>query len=374
MSEYDQLNQLAEFKPFYPQDTIERMLMAYKQKPWLYNEQLLAQMKDHAVHYKLEIPQEPEHKPQDAKFDLLRGVKGIGEGFLSGFTTFQVGEPSANEYERIMRSVGELAGFVGYLPTAPGKILRSEALVTMARNLRGNSVPLWLAKKATKAVSPVVSQTLGKAATLKNSAVSDAAKFLTGDVPKHVAEGAFNLGVASSIGAWQLGVNEMLKAGMHGTVTGCVFRGVANLVNRGGIPTIDPRTGQKVLNATQKEDQILRMASMSLYEGLQSTARGETTPEQIYAYLLGAFFGAHETSAGERMKIKHVQKVEKESITRAKDQNRLDPSGKPYRWDTTVFNPEVVAGWEKLPKDVQDAVYKEIAIRHGNYGAQAVMA
>ena len=374
MSEYDQLNQLAEFKPFYPQDTIERMLMAYKQKPWLYNEQLLAQMKDHAVHYKLEIPQEPEHKPQDAKFDLLRGVKGIGEGFLSGFTTFQVGEPSANEYERIMRSVGELAGFVGYLPTAPGKILRSEALVTMARNLRGNSVPLWLAKKATKAVSPVVSQTLGKAATLKNSAVSDAAKFLTGDVPKHVAEGAFNLGVASSIGAWQLGVNEMLKAGMHGTVTGGVFRGVANLVNRGGIPTIDPRTGQKVLNATQKEDQILRMASMSLYEGLQSTARGETTPEQIYAYLLGAFFGAHETSAGERMKIKHVQKVEKESITRAKDQNRLDPSGKPYRWDTTVFNPEVVAGWEKLPKDVQDAVYKEIAIRHGNYGAQAVMA
>ena len=111
---------------------------------------------------------------------------------------------------------------------------------------------------------------IDQVATVKNSAFSDAAKFLTGDVAKHTAEGAFNLGIASSVGAWQLGVNEMLQSGMHGAVTGGVFRGIANLVNRGGIPSIDPKTGQKVLNLTQKEDQLVRMGAMSLYEGLQS--------------------------------------------------------------------------------------------------------
>ncbi|QDP45726.1 MAG: hypothetical protein Unbinned5179contig1000_13 [Prokaryotic dsDNA virus sp.] len=348
--------------------------MAYQQKPWLYNEALVNQMKDHAAHFQLEAPKEPERSPEDAKFDLLRGVKGVGEGFISGFTTFQVGEPSENEYERIMRSVGELAGFVGFVPSTPFKLMGAAGLAQAAQKLRGNSVPLWVAKKATNTVAPIVSKTLEKAATAKNSSFADAAKFLTGDVAKHTAEGAFNLGIASSVGAWQFGVNEMLKSGMHGAVTGGVFRGIANLVNRGGIPTLDPRTGNKILDMTQKEDQLIRAGASSLYEGLSSTMRGETTPEIIYSYLLGAFFGAHETTAGESMKLRHIQKVEKASTKKAKDLGRLDPSGKPYQWDTTVFNPEVIEGWDTLPKDVQDAVYKDIALRHGNYGAQAVMA
>jgi len=243
MSEYDQLNRLAEFRPFYSKDMTQRMIMAYQQKPWLYNEALVNQMKDHAAHFQLEAPKEPERSPEDAKFDLLRGVKGVGEGFISGFTTFQVGEPSENEYERIMRSVGELAGFVGFVPSTPFKLMGAAGLAQAAQKLRGNSVPLWVAKKATNTVAPIVSKTLEKAATAKNSSFADAAKFLTGDVAKHTAEGAFNLGIASSVGAWQFGVNEMLKSGMHGAVTGGVFRGIANLVNRGGIPTLDPRTG-----------------------------------------------------------------------------------------------------------------------------------
>ena len=92
-------------------------------------------------------------------------------------------------------------------------------------------------------------------------------------------------------------IDELLSAGAHGAVTGGVFRGIANLINTGGIPKLDEKTGKYILNMEQKQDKVLRAASASLYEGLRSTYRGETTPEQVYSYLLGAYFGAHETTA-----------------------------------------------------------------------------
>ena len=374
MSEYDKLNQLTEFKPFYNKDTTQRMLSAYQQAPHLFREDIVNQLKNHAVHYKMDIPEPPVNTPKNDNFNLLRGIRGIGEGFLSGFTTFNVGEPSNNPYERIMRSVGQLGGFVGYLPTAPGKILKSQTLIDMATSLRGKSVPLWVAKKTTEKVAPIVSSTLEKAATAKNSAFRDAAKFLIGEKSKHVAEGAFNLGIANTVSTWQLGVNEMLKAGLHGAVTGGAFRGIANLVNKGGIPKLDQETGKMVYTASQTEDRIIRSAASSLYEGLQSSYRGETTPEQIYSYLLGAYFGAHETTAGQMSAMKFVNKVEKQAVVNAKELKRLDKDGKPYQWDQKVYDPTLVDGWDKLTPDVQESVMHTIALRHGTFAKQAAMA
>ena len=95
------------------------MLHGYSLKPHLYKPESVTQLKEHAMHYKLEWPEPPANTPKDSSFNILRAVRGVGEGFLTGFSTFQVGKPSNNPYERIMRSVGELAGFVGYVPTAP---------------------------------------------------------------------------------------------------------------------------------------------------------------------------------------------------------------------------------------------------------------
>ena len=374
MSEYAELDRLVDFKPFYNQQTTARLLDAYKQKPWVFKPELVSQLKNHAVHYKMDIPEPPKGSPRDSEFDLLRGIKGMGEGFLSGFSTFNVGEPSQNEYERIMRSIGQLGGFVGYIPSAPFKVLGMKGLAEAARALKGNSVPLWLSNKATEKVAPIVSKTLTKAAEVKNSAYSDVAKFLTTDNAKHVAEGAFNLGVASSISAWQLGVNEMLKAGLHGGLTGGAFRGIANLVNKGGIPKLDQETGKMVYTATQNEDRLIRAAASSLYEGLQSSMRGETTPEQIYSYLLGAYFGAHETTAGQMRAMRFTEKVEQQAKTTAKELKRLDENGNPFQWDMQVYDPRLVKGFDDLPKDIQESVISNIAMRHGTFGSQAVMA
>ncbi|MBP02235.1 MAG: hypothetical protein CMM25_05460 [Rhodospirillaceae bacterium] len=373
MAEYDALDRLVEFKPFYDKGTTERMLNAYNQKPHLFKPELVNQLKEHAVHHKIDIPEPEVAAPKDSEFNLMRGVRQMGEGFFSGFTTFNVGEPSENEYERIMRSIGSLAGFVGYLPTAPGKILKSKALVEVAQSLRGNSVPLWLGKKATEKVAPIVKTTLGKAAEGRKGAVDDAFKFLLSDKVGHATEGAFSLGVASASGSWQLGVNEMLKAGMHGAVTGGVFRGFAELVNKGGIPKIDAGTGKMVLNAAQKEDRLIRGVASSLFDGLQSSARGETTPEQIYSYLLGAYFGAQETTAGQMKVMKHVDKTRKSADSLAVKLNRADPEGKAYGYDTVVFDPERVEGWDQLSKSEKDSTYQALVATHGTVGQQLMM-
>ena len=379
MAEIDKLDRMVGFRPFYDVESTQRLLQAYQARPHLYNPSLVSQLKDHAAYHNIPFEEVEHLTADDRRFKLLRAVRQTGEGFLSGFSTFNVGEPSQNPYERIARSVGQLAGFVGYIPSAPFKAMKAFQLAEAAQALRGKSIPMLVAGQATKKASPIVSDILKKTADSKNSAFRDAAKFLTdtsrGGVPGHVAEGAFHLGVASSVSAWQLGALEMLKAGTHGAVTGGVFRGVANVINKGGIPKLDQATGKMVLDATQKQDQILRMGAMSLYEGMASKYRGETTPEQIYSFLLGAFFGAHETTAGQMRSMKFVQKVEKEAAgVNAKELKRLNKDGKPFDWDTAVYDPRLVKGWDNLPKDVQESVMHTILTRHGTYGKQALMA
>ena len=372
MSQLDRIDQITEFNPFYDEEATKRLLEAYYQVPHTFDDNLRSQLFDHATFYNIPLEQQKTQETlKDKEFSLMEGVKQMGQGFLSGFSTFNVGEPSNNEYERIMRSVGELAGFVGYVPAAPFKAMKAYNLARAATQLRGNSVPLYVARKATEAAKPIVSKTLKKAATSKNDSYKTAAEFLTKDTSAHVMEGAFNLGVASSVGAWQLGVNEMLKAGLHGGVTGGAFRGIANLVNRGGIPKLDPTTGRTVYTATQQEDRIIRAASSSLYEGLQSSYRGETTPEQIYSYLLGAYFGAQETTAGQAKALEFVNKVEKQAAVDAKSLKRLDKKGKPYWWDAEVYDPSRIKGFDELPRDVQESVYQHITARHGTFSSQA---
>ena len=374
MAEQDRFDELTEFKPFYDKQTTERLLNAYKFKPHTFKPELVSQLKDHAIHHKLEIPEPPTGSPRDSDFNLMRGIKQMGQGFVSGFTTFNVGEPTDNEYERIMRSLGSLGGFLGYIPSAPFKALGARQLANMARALKGNSVPLYLSKKATEKVGPVVAKTLETSKAAKNDSFKTALDFLTTDNAKHVAEGAFNLGLASSIGSWQLGVNEMLKSGLHGAVTGGAFRGFANLINKGGIPKLDQETGRYVYTATQQEDRLVRAVASSLYDGLQSTYRGETTPEQIYSYLLGAYFGANETTAGQARAMAFTAKVEKRAQSNAKELKRLDKDGNPYDKDLAVYDPRLEPGWDDLPKDVQESVMHTIAMRHGTFAAQAAMA
>lgn len=119
------------------------------------------------------------------------------------------------------------------------------------------------------------------ATTGRAGAASDAFGFLTGNKARHIMEGAFHLGSASAISSWQGGVDEMMHSFIGGASAGAVFRAIGNL-------PLDTITG------SEKSQKVLRGMAGSLFMGLPSTMRGATTPEQVYEYVMGAYFGKSE--------------------------------------------------------------------------------
>ena len=169
----------------------------------------------------------------------------------------------------------------------------------------------WATKKAKKLVSPIAA----KAITARAGATSAATGFLGRPVVRDIIEGSFHLGVASSVSSWQEGVDGMMQSFKGGAITGGVFRGIGNLVKT------DSETANKVI----------RGLSSSLYQGLHATAAGASTPEQIYEYLLGAYFGVKEMPYHRRASGKHLNKMIKENKT----------------------DPETIEGWSMLDDKTQ---------------------
>ena len=371
MANLNSLDKIAEFRPIYPQHMVEGLIRSYSNNPKQFQDDLVVQIEDHAAHYGMPFERGPLQ--EESEFDLLRGIKGMGEGFLSGFSTFNVGEQSSNEYERIMRSAAELAGFVGYVPAAPFKVLKAHKLAEVAKALKGKSVPMVVAKKATEITKGVVKDATKTAIKGRAGAMKTAATFLNKDIPSHVAEGAFHLGTASAVSAWQFGVDAMIESALHGAAMGGAFRGIANLINMGGAPKFDKASGKYVRNLDQQADRVLRSAASSLYDGLQSTYRGETTPEQVYHYLLGAYFGANETSATVAKKNAFMAKIYKEGQKAPEKLRTVDKDGKPIDLDIPNYNPKLTPGWEDLSPIVQKSVMEDARTQFGVYGETASM-
>ena len=276
--EEQQQAQQQQFQPQWDEKTLRRLIKEYEKNPTHYPVELKESIKQHAAYYNMPM--------YEGEFDLLDAFKHAGEGFFEGFTTFNLMEPADNEYEQIFRNLGHLAGFAPGLLAVPARALtklgvKSSALQSWARTasaLNDKSVPMagakWLTGKAKNIVQPAI-----KAAGLHRGASTNVAiDFLMGNRARHMMEGAFHLGAASAISSWQGGVDEMMHAFMGGAVAGGVFRGVGNL------KFAETETGNKVI----------RGMAGSLFMGLPSTMRGATTPEQIYEYVLGAYFGKGE--------------------------------------------------------------------------------
>ena len=305
------------FKPSLSPQQVTNYRQLYDRQPEQFDDQTLEALEQHAEYYKLPFSTSSEH------FLGKTGevMKQLGSGFVSGFTTFNVGDPPEDDAEAIARNIGHLAGFVGFLPSTPFKMARMPMLAKAAQSLKGRSVPMVIANYATKKAGKLSGAVYGKAIGARADAAKTAVGFLQNNVVKDMASGAFHLGVASAVSSWQGGVDEMLDSFIHGAETGAVFRGIGNLIQTGA-PTAD---------------KALRTLSSSLYTGLPSTARGETTPMQIYQYLLGGYFGYNEMPVHRRMGAKHLSKMLKKGEQ----------------------DPELVAGWDKIDKPGQDWVIKK---------------
>ena len=312
-----QEGQEQQFNPQLDSNQTKQLIESYKANPKSFNEQSLGQLQEHANYHQIAF------YPGD--FNFGEAIMQFGKGFASGFTTLETGDHPDNEYENIARSLGHLAGFAPGIMATPLKMLGLAG--TAARVAKVKSVPLWLAGKATKKAKKLVGPAIETAAKGRAGAAQTAANFITRGPVKHVAEGAFNLGLASGISAWQGGVDAIMSSAGHGAVFGGVFRGLGNVV----------RTGDKAT------DKTIRAIAGSVFQGLPSTLRGGTTAEQVYEYLLGAYFGSQEVPWHKHRAGRFMRDMQKESVNNAELEYTRDPvlMGKRYAKEEQVVKDEI---------------------------------
>ena len=267
----EQIGSEQPFTPMFDQNQTRQLADQYKVNRSLFSPEEVERIKQHSAYHNVPF--------YEGEFNIGEAIMQFGQGVFSGFTTFNVGDHPDNEYEAISRNIGHLVGFAPNMIARP--FMKVKALSGWAQKLAGvKSVPMWgaekIREKAIEAFGPAVKTAISGRA----DAASTAGKFLTRykGPAKHIAEGAFDLGVASGISAWQGGINAVMESTFHGALAGGVFRTLGNAINLGD----------------EKASKIARGLAGSLYEGLHAEHRGATTPEKVYHYLLGAFFGYNE--------------------------------------------------------------------------------
>ena len=335
---------MAEFQPQWDEKTLRQLIKRYDQNPSTYPEHFKTSLRQHAQYHNVPF--------YEGDFSIADAMSDFGAGFFEGFTTLHTGEAPDNEYEAIFRNLGHLAGFapgiigapLGAAAKASAKLgLKSQSLLTaasMARQLNDKSIPMAAAKIATDFAKKSAKPFLRQGQMAKTGAVSTASNFLMGERARHIAEGAFHLGAASAVSAWQGGVDEMMSAFIGGAQAGGIFRSIGNFINVGN------EAGNKVAKSL----------AGSLFMGLPATARGATTPEQVYEYVMGAWFGGQERPWTIAKAGKFQKKYEKD----AKDNKELE----------IIKDPELHPEFKDLPPEVQPVAKEMFANAYGTPEAQ----
>ena len=332
------------------------LIKTYNSNPQLFSNQL-PKIRNHAQHHNIPF--------YEGDFSLVKALKQAGVGFVEGFTTLNIGkEHPDNEWVAVARSLGHLAGFAPGILSGPlgmlGKATKIESIKNAALAIRGvRGIPL---KVAEDVIQPRATKMAQKA--LKNSFLNrtDAfrtfRKFVEKDVVEDIASGAFKLGTASAISSWQGGVDQMMHGFFSGAIFGGGFAALGNIIGK-NVPGQKPF---KVPVESEKAEKFARGLAGSLFQGLPSTVRGATTPEQIYEYLMGAYFGSREKPWTEKRASKELQKGLEESRKSPKSQfeEKLDP--------------EMFSNWENIPTEVRPVLRKMAADWVGQQVHQAGMA
>ena len=264
---------------------------------------------------------------------LLSQVANIpgqfASGFLQGFSTIPVGPHPTGDIEGISRSIGHLLGFIGIIPgvgttgsiatralvgtgkglAVAGKIgAAAKVLKTAPKVSQFKSAPMYLADILTKKVGQ---SSAGKAVgNYLGTSVG-------GEIGKQMVRGGFHLGAASAVSAWpeawEDGVDQFLVAGIQGAIFGGFFGGIGNIPGLKGMTT---------------QAKVMRGVAGAAFQGLPSTLQGQTTPNQVYNYLLGGYFGAQSRTwqfAKARDFVEKLDHTQKGAAITAKGFEDLNP-------------------------------------------------
>ena len=310
------------FVPQYNKEQIQGIINNYKQAPTAFKQQDIEKIKQHAIYHNVGF--------YEGDFQITEAIKQFMGGVVEGFSTYNGVDAPDNEYEAIARDVGHLLGFAPGLAARPLKYL---GLRNTAAKLAGKeSIPLMIGSKATNLTSKFLSKNIPSA---RADATSLTSKFLTSGAVKSVAEESMKLAVASAASNWKQGVDGMIEAAKGGAEFGGAFQILANLV---------PGSGPFKY--------ILRATAGSIYQGMHAEAAGATTPEKVYEYLLGAYFGGGATGW-----------VQKDKGQFFKERNEQMYGSKGEKADNKLLasgDPTLVKTWEKYDRIVQKEIIKDM--------------
>ena len=308
-----------QWQPTLNEQQTRQLINAYNTNPKGYTPHL-ERIRNHASYHNVPF--------YEGEFSLLEALKQAGAGFIEGFTTFNLLEHPDNQWESIIRNVSHLVGFAPGIVASPLQKLGFKAAALIPK--RG--IPLAIAEDV---LLPVVKKhgkkALSSSLINKTKAGTAVAQFLSTPLAKDIATGAFNLGTASAISSWQHGVDAMMDSFFHGAIAGGVFKTIGNKIK------MDDKQAQT----------FVRGLSGSLFMGLPDTVRGATVPDQIYNYLLGAYFGGKELS-WQRTQAKKITQENAKTAQGSKD---------PYVAQT--LDPTRFESWKEAPKEVKPLLYEE---------------
>ena len=315
------------WQPTLSEQQVKQLITFYKRSPSSFTEQKIDEIQKHAIQYNV-----PFYK---GDFSIVGALKDFGKGVISGFTTLDPFDPPDNEYESIARNLGHLVGFAPGILAGPLKMIQAGSLARAASAMSKYSIPMAAANFATRKAKSLVKPILKTAVTGRAGATQTAAKFLTAGKAKHIMEGAFHLGVASGVSSWTHGVDAALHSAYGGALAGGAFRVIGNAVNLG----------------SKTADKAVRTMAGSLFMGLPATMRGATTPEQIYEYLLGGYFGGKEMPWYKAGAHKGMVQLERESV----ENHEL----------ATKKDPRLMKNWNEFEPEVQKELYKMAEKKYG---------
>ena len=257
------------WQPSFDKKQTQDYIKAYKQDARQFNPPMLRLVTKHAKHHRIPFA----YNPTDNEASLQSIIGNFSTSLVEGFSTVKISNnPPTNTADAIAKNLGHLAGFIGYIP-----VIGKGPIARFLREQRGKSIPLRVGKFARRKATKYAN----KAIDSKTNALIDGFTVFNqpvGAIGKDMAQGALELGVASAFSSWREGVDGAFQALIGGGLTGGAFRGLGNLIQGFG----------------PQGDKALRGIASSIFEGLPAQQAGLTTPEIIYSYLLGAYFGYNE--------------------------------------------------------------------------------
>ena len=99
--DYNQPTEQEPYRPAYQKFALQQLVNQYQRYPAAFQPHMVDQMEKDAQFHGIKF----QRNVEDEEFKLLDTVKHLGTGFLSGFTTFHIGEEPKNAPERIASSI-----------------------------------------------------------------------------------------------------------------------------------------------------------------------------------------------------------------------------------------------------------------------------